>query len=90
MRANTVTIELPAQLYTQLQTLAADQRTELVELLNHLVSSAAADRPELRPAPPAFQRILDQAAGLGADDLSRQHEYDHYATRGYRFIWEVD
>ena len=46
MSKTTVTIEVPAQLYDQLQELANEQHTGVVELLSKLVSSSGTLRSD--------------------------------------------
>lgn len=76
MTPATVTIELPAQLYRQLQTLAEMEQADVVELLKRLVKLAA-NQPVNRHVPtPALRNILERATDLGVSDLSAQH--DHY------------
>ena len=76
METVTVTIELPAQLYTELQTLAEDEQADPIEILTRLITLAIQQR--VRPQSPtrAFQRILDRATDLDITDLAEQH--DHY------------
>ncbi|MCX6029861.1 MAG: hypothetical protein NT169_11255 [Chloroflexi bacterium] len=76
MTVNTVTIELPRPLYVRLETLAKEERTDLIDLLSRLATSAAEPRPRSKPSTLAFQRILDRATDLGVSDLAEQH--DHY------------
>jgi hypothetical protein len=73
---NTVMVELPKPLYARLETLAEEERTDLIDLLSRLVTSAAKPRPRSKPSTQAFQRILDRATDLGVSDLAEQH--DHY------------
>ncbi|MBM4460231.1 MAG: hypothetical protein FJ011_21110 [Chloroflexi bacterium] len=76
MTVNTVTIELPQPLYTRLEALAQEERTDLVALLSRLAASAVRSRPEAKASTRAFQRILNRATDLGIEDLAEQH--DHY------------
>jgi hypothetical protein len=76
MTMNTVTIELPQPLYTRLEALAQEERTDLVTLLGRLAASAARPRFRAKASTRAFQRILDRATNLGVKDLAEQH--DHY------------
>ncbi len=73
---NTVTLELPTQLYSQLQTLAEDQQMDIVELLRRLLVATNGSKIRPQAATRAFQRILDRATDLGVTDLAEQH--DHY------------
>ena len=76
METDTITIELPAQLYTQLQKLAADEQSDPIQVLVRLLTSAMQQRYPSRPSTRAFQRILERATDLGVTDLAEQH--DHY------------
>ena len=76
MTVGTVTIKLPKDLYLRLDTLAKQERTGLVELLDRLATVAMVQQTELEPSTIAFQRILDRATSLGVRDLAEQH--DHY------------
>jgi hypothetical protein len=76
MEASMVTIELPAQLYTQLQMLATDEQTDPIEILTRLITLAIQQRARPQSPTRAFQRILDRATDLGVTDLAEQH--DHY------------
>lgn len=76
MTVGTVTIKLPKDLYLRLDTLAKQERTGLVELLDRLATVAMVQQTELEPSTIAFQRILDRATNLGVRDLAEQH--DHY------------
>ena len=80
METGTVTLELPARLYTDLQSLAAEQQMDLVEVLTHLITMAT--QHSARPQSPtrAFQRILDRATDLGVTDLAEQHDHYLYGT----------
>ena len=76
METDTVTIELPAQFYAQLQTLAADEQTDPVKVLLHLITVAIQQRIQPQSPTRAFQRIRERATDLGVTDLAEQH--DHY------------
>ena len=76
MDTATVTIKLPTQLYTRLQTRARSERTDVVELLARLVDTPEAAPATQQAATQAFQRILERATDLGMSDLAEQH--DHY------------
>jgi metal-responsive CopG/Arc/MetJ family transcriptional regulator len=76
MTVGTVTVKLPKDLYARLDTLAKQERTDVVALLTRLTASATAPRAEAEPSTAAFQRILDRATDLGVSDLAEQH--DHY------------
>ena len=74
MEATTITVEMPIQLYQQLQLLAEDECAKPMEVLSRLVKVAVQRRAQ--PATRAFQRILERATDLGVDDLAEHH--DHY------------
>ena len=76
MAPATVTIELPMQLYRQLETLATAEQSDLIELLNRLIKSAAKQQVVRQVPTPALRSILERATDLGVSDLSAQH--DHY------------
>ena len=71
-----VTSEVPVQLYTQLQSKADAEKTDIIELLRRLVVVANGHQAQPQATTRAFQRILDRAADLGVNDLAEQH--DHY------------
>lgn len=74
METNTVTIEMPVQLYQKLQLLAEDEHANPLEVLYRLIK--VAPRRRTRPTTQAFQRIAERATDLGVDDLAEHH--DHY------------
>ena len=76
METNTVTIELPTQLFTQLQVLAADEQSDLAKVLVRLLTTAMQQRAQPQPPTLAFQRILERATDFGVTDLAEQR--DHY------------
>jgi len=80
MTAGIVTVKLPKDLYARLDTLAKQERTDMVELLSRLAASATASRAQVEPSTMAFQRILDRAADLGVSDLAEQHDHYLYGT----------
>lgn len=80
MTVGTVTVKLPKDLYTRLDTLAKQERTDLVELLNRLATSVATPRAQVEPSTTAFQRILGRATDLGVNDLAEQHDHYLYGT----------
>lgn len=73
---NTVTLELPTQLYYQLQSLAEAEQTDVIGLLRRLLSAPPEPAPRPQTTTQAFQRILERATDLGVNDLAEQH--DHY------------
>jgi hypothetical protein len=78
MDTDTVTIELPAQSYAQLQALAADEQTDPVELLVHLIATAMEQRIQPQSPTRAFQRIRERATDFGVTDLAEQHDHHLY------------
>ena len=80
MTVGTVTVKLPRDLYTRLDILAKQERTDVVELLGRLAASATVSRAEGEPSTMAFQRILARAADLGVSDLAEQHDHYLYGT----------
>jgi hypothetical protein len=80
MTVGTVTVKLPRDLYTRLDILAKQERTDVVELLGRLAASATVSRAEGEPSTMAFQRILARATDLGVSDLAEQHDYYLYGT----------
>jgi len=73
---DTVTLELPVQLYTQLQSKADAERTDIIELLRRLVVATNGHQVQPQATTLAFERILERATDLGVNDLAEQH--DHY------------
>ena len=80
MTVGTVTVKLPKDLYTQWDTLAKQEHTDLVELLGRLATSATVSRTQAEPSTTAFQRILGRATHLGISDLAEQHDHYLYGT----------
>lgn len=76
MAPTTTTIELPTPLYRQLQALAEDEQSDLIELLSRLINLAASQQVDDEDSAPALRSILARATDLGVSDLSAQH--DHY------------
>ena len=75
MDTTSVTVELPANLYIELQSLTEQENaSNPVEMIARLVAEAKEKHVYPQPTS-AFQRILDRATSLGIDDLSRQHNY---------------
>ena len=73
MEAKMVTVEMPVQVYSELQSLASHQQEDVVETLWRLIVQA---REQTDAVPGALTRILDRAADLGVTDLAEAH--DHY------------
>ena len=80
MTVGTVTVKLPKDLYTRLDTLAKQERIDVVALLNRLAASATAPQAEAEPSTTAFQHILDRATNLGVNDRAEQHDHYLYGT----------
>jgi len=80
MTVGTVTVKLPKDLYTRLDTLAKQERIDVVALLNRLAASATASQAEAEPSTTAFQHILSRATNLGVSDLAEQHDHYLYGT----------
>lgn len=80
METPVVAIELPADLYAELQSLTAQENAKNpADMIARLV--AEAQEKHVYPQPtPAFQRILDRATDLGIADLSEQHDHYLYGT----------
>jgi hypothetical protein len=75
MTSESVTLDLPASLYADLEALASDEEAEVVDVIARLVE--AARQQQLAESPTrAFRRILERATDLGITDLAEQH--DHY------------
>lgn len=79
MATETVTLELPADVYDKLQKLAATQQQDEATLLARLVTTAYEQN---QPASiPAFQTILENATDLGVADLADHHD---------QYLYELD
>lgn len=76
METPVVAVELPANLYADLQSLTEQENAkDPLDMIARLVAEAQEKHVSPQPTP-AFQRILDRAIDLGVDDLSVRH--DHY------------
>jgi hypothetical protein len=72
-----VHVELPADLYAELESMAVqDKAKDAVDMIARLVADAHSHKAYPESVTPAFRRILDRAADLGVTDLAEQH--DHY------------
>jgi len=78
MGSETVMLQLPASLYADLESLAADEQVELSEMMARLVE-AARQQHEADSPTRAFRKILERATDFGVNDLAEQH--DHYLYR---------
>ena len=76
MTVGTVTVKLPRDLYARLDSLAKQERTDVVDLLSRL----AASRAQGEPSTVAFKHILARATDLGISDLAEQHDHYLYGT----------
>jgi hypothetical protein len=79
MNAETKVLELPAELYAELQELAKAEQTDMVAVLAQLI--ALAKSRHMRTPNRAFRRILEQATDLGVSDLSEQHDRYLYGDK---------
>lgn len=75
MASDTITIELPATVYAELETLANEEQVEPADVIARLVEAARQQYQTDSPTR-AFRRILERATDLGISDLAEQH--DHY------------
>lgn len=75
MVSETVILQLPASLYADLESLAADEQVEPAEVIARLVEAARRQHEAESPSR-AFRKILERATDLGVSDLAEQH--DHY------------
>lgn len=80
MTVGTVTVKLPKDLYTRLDALAKQERTDLVELLTRLTAPLVMSPAPVESSTHAFQRILGRATDLGVSDLAEQHDHYLYGT----------
>ncbi len=65
MSAQKVTIQLPARLYAELQSLAAEEQADPIEVIDRLVMAASQYRAWLRDLT-ALREQIDQDGGLQA------------------------
>ena len=79
MASETVTVRLPASLYADLESLAADEQAELADVIARLVETAR-QRRQFEPHSRAFRRILERATDLGVTDLAENHDHYLYGT----------
>lgn len=75
MEPETVVLELPASLFSDIESLAAEEQLEPAEVIARLVE-AARQQQQIGVPTRAFRRILERATDLGVADLAEQH--DHY------------
>jgi len=84
----TVTLELPSEIYDGLQQLADQDQIDLIRELDSLVKRALLlqvhDAPaQERPAstePDLLRRLASLAQNLGVEDLAEQHDHYLYGT----------
>jgi len=77
---NTITLELPTELYSQLQIVAEAEQTDIIELLRRLLAPVNGQKTRMQATTRSFQRILDRATDLGVTDLAEQHDHYLYGT----------
>jgi hypothetical protein len=84
----TITVELPSEVYDGLRVLGAKQRIDPVQVLADLVKraqvlwvpdSAAVEDPAPKE-PGLLEQIASLAQDLGVEDLSEQHDHYLYGT----------
>jgi hypothetical protein len=69
-----IAIELPADLYAELESLIAQSKAKnTVELITRLVADARKRQQYPESPNPALRRIMDRATDLGVSDLSEQY-----------------
>ena len=80
MTINTITLQVPVNLLTDLKSLAVNEKEDPVDIITRLIKTALKEQTpplsEPKAPTPAFQQILEQAMDLGVTDLAEQH--DHY------------
>lgn len=72
MDSKVVTIQLPAQLYAKLQSLAAEEQTDPVEVVDRLVTAASRHRAWLRDLAALCEQIRQDGglqAGTSKDEV---------------------
>lgn len=79
MGTETRVLELPAELYAELQELAEAEQTNVVAMIDQLV--ALAKSRYVQAPNRAFCHILEQATDLGVSDLSEQHDRYLYGDK---------
>ncbi len=67
METSTITIELPAQLYTQLQTLAEEEQSNPIDVLARLITLAT--QKHRQPTTQAFREILKLAIDMDIENF---------------------
>ncbi len=73
-----ITLELPSDLYTQLQEMADTEEKGLVALIEQLLAEATKQK-DLKPKS-AFKNILSYATDLGVTDLAENHGHYFYGV----------
>jgi hypothetical protein len=84
----TITLELPSEIYDGLQQLAAEDRIDLIQVLAGLVKqarllqvqNATTRETPATTEPDLLRRIASMAQDLGVDDLAEQHDHYLYGT----------
>ncbi len=77
---STVALEVPVQLYGELQERAETEQTDIVALLRRLLADTNGHKATSKSLSGAFQKILDRATDLGVTDLAEQHDHYLYGT----------
>jgi len=81
MESETVVLELPASLYSDIVSLAAGEDLEPAEVIARLVEAARL-KQQSGVTTRAFRRILERATDLGVAGLAEQH--DHHLHGVYK------
>lgn len=87
MDAEVVSIELPAHLYAALQSLAEEERADMVEIIDRLVTAAGQQRAWLRDVA-ALREQIEQDGGLQVG--ASKHEVVERLRRTRRDIFEAE
>jgi len=80
METKTVTLQLPAPLYADIESLATEHQIRPEDVIALLVEDARQER-QVKPPSRAFKRILERATDLGVEDLAEQHD---------RYLYGID
>ncbi len=78
MTAETITLQLPLDLYDKLKSLATEGSKEPKDVIEQLITTAYEQR--FQATTPAFQVILEHATDLGVTDLAEHHDHYLYGT----------
>ena len=75
MRESTVTIELPAEVYAELESLAAqDKARDAADMIARLVTNAQAHKQYPESSTSALHRVMDRATDSGMSGSSKQYD----------------